>query len=121
MTIGERIRELREAAGMSRTILARRAGVSEPVIWNWERKGRTPRSGTLSKVAEVLGVNESFFQSPNIDGREAHPVHRTGCGGPATTIGAVLAEARIKIAQIAGLPEESVMISVEIRSGSRDN
>ena len=60
-TIGERIRETRKAAGLSAAALARRAGVSEPAIWNWERQGRQPHPGTLAKVAEALGVTESLL------------------------------------------------------------
>ena len=49
------IREARAAAGLTQTELARRAGMSQPVIARLERPGANPRAATLAKVLEAAG------------------------------------------------------------------
>jgi transcriptional regulator with XRE-family HTH domain len=53
---GARLRELRLAAGLSQTELARRVGVPQPNIAFWERSEKPPRSDVLPAMAEALGV-----------------------------------------------------------------
>ncbi len=50
------IRTMREAAGISSYELARRAGVSQPTVINWERRerARTITLGSLLRAAEAL-------------------------------------------------------------------
>lgn len=55
MTIGENIRKLRRAKGISMYRLAKEAGITEPVVRGLESgKKRFPRAETLAKVARVL-------------------------------------------------------------------
>lgn len=55
MTVGENIRKLRRAKGISMYRLAKEAGLTEPVIRGLESgKKRFPRAETLAKVAKVL-------------------------------------------------------------------
>lgn len=55
MTLGQRIREARDACGWSQSELAERSGVSRPTIARIEA-GQHVRMGTLEKVARVLGL-----------------------------------------------------------------
>ena len=54
--IGATIRRLREKLGISTTELARRVGISQPQISRLENGLQGFRSGTLIKIADVLGV-----------------------------------------------------------------
>ena len=53
-SIGERIRYSRKAKGYSQADLARRVGVSQPAIANWETGLHDPRRLALAKLADVL-------------------------------------------------------------------
>lgn len=61
-----RIKELREAAGMSQEELAKAAGVSRAILSRIEsaEDSVTTTTKTLQKIAEVLGVKVSalFFE-----------------------------------------------------------
>jgi len=53
-----KIKELREAAGISRPALSEKSGVPKRTIDNWENDRRKPRDVyQLKKVADVLGVH----------------------------------------------------------------
>ena len=52
--IGERIRQARKSRGFSQVDLARRIGVSQPAIANWESGVHDPRRLTLAKLADAL-------------------------------------------------------------------
>ena len=57
MTFGERLQELRELRGWSRTELARRAEVSHTLVTLIEQGKRpNPTLGVLRKLAAALGV-----------------------------------------------------------------
>lgn len=62
MTIGDRIKEAREAAGLSQQQLADAVakGVRQRVN-EWERGVRTPRRDALERIAEVLGVKAGWL------------------------------------------------------------
>jgi transcriptional regulator with XRE-family HTH domain len=55
VSLGNRIRSAREAAGLTREELAERAGVSARTLGNWERGTALPRTG-LGALERVLGV-----------------------------------------------------------------
>lgn len=60
-----RIKELREAAGMTQENLAEKAGVSRGTIVRLEKgSAETTTTETLSKIADALGrkVSEIFFE-----------------------------------------------------------
>ena len=54
---GSRLRELREAAGLSMRELARRVGEEHSNIRYWETTGKPPRSDLLLPIADALGVS----------------------------------------------------------------
>ena len=50
-----RIKELREAAGMSQRELGERIGISGPAVAMWESGENRPSLTNLEKLADVLG------------------------------------------------------------------
>ena len=52
-----RIKELREAAGMSQRELGERIGISGPTVAMWESGENRPSLTNLEKLADVLGVS----------------------------------------------------------------
>jgi transcriptional regulator with XRE-family HTH domain len=55
--LGQRLTELRQAAGLTQTQLAGRIGVHPSNVGFWELSGTPPRGEVLPKMAEVLGVS----------------------------------------------------------------
>lgn len=55
--IGDKVRRLRLAAGMTREQLAAKVGISGPFLWRIERGDRGMSDRTLIAVAEALNVD----------------------------------------------------------------
>jgi transcriptional regulator with XRE-family HTH domain len=55
--LGQRLTELRQAAGLTQTQLAERIGVHPSNVGFWELSGTPPRGEVLPKMAAVLGVS----------------------------------------------------------------
>ncbi len=55
--LGQRLTDLRQAAGLTQTQLAERIGVHPSNVGFWELSGTPPRGEVLPKMAEVLGVS----------------------------------------------------------------
>lgn len=53
--MGEKIKERREAAGMSQKELAAMIGVDASAISLWENDLTNPKMGNLVKLAEIFG------------------------------------------------------------------
>ena len=52
-----RLRQLRQAAGISVRELARQVGESHTNVSYWERSGQIPRSNVLAPLAKALGIS----------------------------------------------------------------
>ena len=63
-TLGERIRQFRESAGMTQVALARAANIGRVTLIRLEKGEQTPRFRTLNAIAKALGirVNELLIQ-----------------------------------------------------------
>ena len=62
--IGRRIKELREAKGLSQAELGRRAGVSAAAVSQWEnRQTKGLKGASLIRAAQALGVEPSVLLS----------------------------------------------------------
>lgn len=59
MSIGLNIKKLREVAGLSQVEFAKIAGVSDKAVSTWENDNKTPRMGTIQKIAEYFGISKS--------------------------------------------------------------
>ena len=69
MTVGQRIREARDARGWSQGELAERCGLSRPTIARIEA-GQHVRMGTLETVARALGLTVELGQAAGDTERE---------------------------------------------------
>ena len=74
--LGDRIRELREAAGLDREQLADGAGVSVRAVIQWELGEREPGWFNMLALAEALGVSLAAFL------KEPAPREPAGRGRP---------------------------------------
>jgi HTH-type transcriptional regulator / antitoxin HipB len=54
--LGERVRGLREARGLSQSELARRIGSTQPAVARLEAGGVAPKVETLERIAAALGL-----------------------------------------------------------------
>jgi len=66
--IGQRIRQLREARGMTQSQLQARSRVSRSYLSRIESGQMTPSLGTLEKISEALGVGLNRFFVPESNG-----------------------------------------------------
>ena len=61
LTMGDKIKNLREKAGMSQTELADKLGLSKSVISAYEKGVRNPSFKVLPLLAETFNVSELYF------------------------------------------------------------
>lgn len=64
---GRRLRELRDAAGLTQADLGEKAGMLPGVIARLERAEREPGWGTVLKLAQALGVSTDEFRAADAD------------------------------------------------------
>lgn len=57
MSVGSRIKELRESKGMSRNDLATKLGVTVGSISNYENEVSSPKEPILFKIMDALGCD----------------------------------------------------------------
>lgn len=60
-SIGERIAQKREQAGLNQSELGRRLGLSAQAVQKWESGKSTPRNSKLSDLASILGTTVGFL------------------------------------------------------------
>jgi transcriptional regulator with XRE-family HTH domain len=78
MAAKSRLRELREAAGLSARELARQIGEQHTNILYWEQSGNLPRSNVLAPMAKALGVGVHDLLGEPKPGRAVVPGGRLG-------------------------------------------
>ncbi len=73
--VGQVIRELREAAGLPRTEVARKAKIDPSVLWRLEnpKKGAQPSFDLVARVVGALGVSLDDVTLRTGRGREVYP------------------------------------------------
>lgn len=59
--IGDRLRRVREARGLSLQELADRSGVTKAAIWRLEQGQNAPRTETLDRLASALEVASDYL------------------------------------------------------------
>lgn len=67
----DELKRLREAAGLSQVQLALRLGVSQGTVSNWERGFRVPQTGSLIKIASILGCGVDALLGLNTQSADA--------------------------------------------------
>jgi transcriptional regulator with XRE-family HTH domain len=92
LMLGMRVRELREAAGLSQSELARRTGTRQPNIARLEAGGGIPRLDTLARIAGALDMElEVSFRPAKRTTATATPNKRISAATKATTTAAIKA------------------------------
>lgn len=66
--LNQRIREVRQARGMSQVELAGRLGVTKQSVSNWENDNIQPSIEMLVKLAQTLAVSTDYLLG--LDGRK---------------------------------------------------
>ena len=61
MTIGTRIKQLRESRGLTQAALADIVGVSDKAVSTWENNAYTPRMGVIQKLASYFNVSKAYL------------------------------------------------------------
>ncbi len=70
MTLGRRLRELREAAGLSQAQLAKLTGISRNAVSQWEADATQPSTKRLILLAQSLKVPLDRLMAPSTEVRE---------------------------------------------------
>ena len=72
--IGGRLRHVREAAGLSQRVLAKRAGITNSTISLIEANRSNPSVGALKRILDAfpIGLSEFFSVEPEGDGTPFH-------------------------------------------------
>ena len=60
--MAEKIIRIRKQKGLTQEQLANLCGVTKRTVASYETDGRSPHTGTLSKIAEALGVTVSYLR-----------------------------------------------------------
>lgn len=68
-TIGEKIREIRKARGLTQKELGEKAGIAEPTIRRYELGKLNPKIETVKKIADALGVEAWTLVDPAVAGQ----------------------------------------------------
>jgi hypothetical protein len=61
MSLGSRIKQLREDRELSQVELAKILGVTDKAVSTWENDLKVPRMGTLELLAKYFGVTKSYI------------------------------------------------------------
>lgn len=67
MTIGSRIKELREAANLTQEQLAKKVGVTKSAIGNYEQNISSPKGSVLYKLIETLNCDANYIFQDGLD------------------------------------------------------
>ncbi|MEZ5853841.1 MAG: helix-turn-helix domain-containing protein [Hyphomicrobiaceae bacterium] len=118
MGIGQRLRELREQAGLSQTELAKAVAVSRNAVSQWESDVTQPSTRHLAEVARVLNVSVDRIMAPNSRMREkvVEAAFRLfdRVGFEETTIEIICASADVSKADFAALFENKHELLYEV-------
>lgn len=77
-TFGDRIAGAREAAGLSRSEMARRLGVQPKTVRHWEEDVSEPRANKLQMLAGLLAVSMGWLLTGEGEGPSASEADMPG-------------------------------------------
>lgn len=64
--MGDRIRQAREAVGLSQAELAERVAVSQPTVWEWENNQSQPKRFRVKRIAKALGRDSEWIERGSV-------------------------------------------------------
>ena len=110
--VGRQIKHFRELAGLTKSELARRVGVSPTAVHNWEENGVMPRIEVMLRLEKALEVRWTQLMSGN-DSQEAQSADDAPLPGqPELSRGERLDQFRRQIAALFDVPPDRVEILV---------
>lgn len=110
--VGGQIKRFRELAGLSKSDLARRVGVSPTAVHNWEENGVMPRMDVMFALEKALEVNFMQLMSSR-DSLEAQSASvSTSPGQPEVSRGDRLDQFRRQIAALFEVSADRVDIVI---------
>ena len=74
MMVGESIKRLREAHGMTQAELGRVADVTPMAVSQWENGRSVPRMGAIQRMADHFGVPKSTIMGDRMDPAQAQTI-----------------------------------------------
>ena len=107
-TFGDRLTAAREGMGLGRADLARKIGVREETLAEWEDDRREPRANRLSLLAGVTGASLSWLLTGEGD-EPASLGHNDDLAG-------ILADVAVLRAELRGLTERAAVIEKRLRA-----
>ena len=112
-SFADRVRRLRESQMLSKTALARKLGVTTTCVWNWEEGNTKPRSESLRALSQALNAPMGYLES----GTDWEGSPKSGSVAEDSMVGLrlaeVIAEAKARIANAAGIAPEKINISLD--------
>jgi transcriptional regulator with XRE-family HTH domain len=105
--ISRRIRETREARGMTASGFARLVGVTPTAVWNWEKNSITPRRPALEQIAKALGVSIHFLLTGEGGTMQVDETRSVG------TVASILEDAKAKLVEATGLSPDRIKLNVQ--------
>lgn len=112
-SFASRLRSLRENRRLTKTALAKQVGVSTTCVWNWEEGNTEPRPGNLAALSRALNAPIGYLQDGSDWDEAPSPVPATHAPPRGGTLPEVIADAKARIAELAGIPPDKVNISLE--------
>ena len=76
MSIGNRIKFLRESKNMTQVEFGKIAGVSDKAVSTWENGTAEPRMGAIQKIADYFGVSKGWIVDEPSSSSEADQADR---------------------------------------------
>jgi transcriptional regulator with XRE-family HTH domain len=110
--VGGQIKHYRELAGLSKSEVARRVGVSPTAVHNWEENGVMPRMETIFALEKVLEVDFMQLWGSNRGGDPARPAPAPATGQPEVSRGDRLEQLRRQIAALFDVAADRVEITI---------
>lgn len=106
---GKKLMVLRKEKGWTRSVLARRLGVSPTAVFNWEENETTPRAETKTKLASLFSVNDDM--SPRFQ--------RDASGASiGSELQLLLKEAELRCAELLRITPDDLTVSLRINKPS---
>lgn len=109
--VGGQIRHFRELAGLSKSDLARRVGVSPTAVHNWEENGVMPRMEVMLELEKALEVRWTQLMTGH-DSPEAQPADVAPSPGESVSRGERLDRFRRQIAALFEVAPDRVEIVI---------
>jgi transcriptional regulator with XRE-family HTH domain len=110
--VGGQIKHFRKLAGLSKSDLARRVGVSPTAVHNWEENGVRPRMEVMLELEKVLEVSWTQLMTGNDSPKAQSADDALSPGQPEVSRGERLDQFRRQIAALFDVPPDRVEILV---------